>query len=184
MNDAILITELNDFIFCPVSIYFHHLYGGMDTLTYQSTDQVEGTAAHKTVDSGKYSTRKDILQGMDVYCDEFRLIGKIDTYDVSKSLLRERKKKIVRIYDGYVFQLYAQCLALREMGYAVNRIELYSIDDNKTYPIDLPENDLMMFDKFKTTIHEIREFQIKDYYQTNPEKCKRCIYEPSCDRSI
>ena len=27
MDDIILISNLNDFIFCPVSIYFHKLYG-------------------------------------------------------------------------------------------------------------------------------------------------------------
>lgn len=44
-NDEIPITELNDFIFCPASIYFHHLYEGMDTMSYQSMDQINGTAA-------------------------------------------------------------------------------------------------------------------------------------------
>lgn len=29
-DDTILITELNDFIFCPISIYFHKLYGNTD----------------------------------------------------------------------------------------------------------------------------------------------------------
>ncbi len=54
MDDAILITELNDFIFCPVSIYFHKMYNGVDRMIFQSTDQINGTAAHETVDKNDY----------------------------------------------------------------------------------------------------------------------------------
>ena len=43
MEDLILISNLNDFIFCPVSIYFHKLYGNQDNLTYQSQYQINGT---------------------------------------------------------------------------------------------------------------------------------------------
>ncbi|WP_026504237.1 type V CRISPR-associated protein Cas4 [Butyrivibrio sp. NC3005] len=71
MEDAILITELNDFIFCPVSIYFHKMYKEMDRMIYQNTDQINGTAAHKTVDDGTYSSSKDILTGLDVYCEKY-----------------------------------------------------------------------------------------------------------------
>lgn len=46
MEDLILITELNDFIFCPISIYFHHMYGNREKATYQSEYQLNGTAAH------------------------------------------------------------------------------------------------------------------------------------------
>ena len=30
MDDYILISWLNDFIFCPISIYFHQLYGNKE----------------------------------------------------------------------------------------------------------------------------------------------------------
>lgn len=36
MEDLILITQLNDFIFCPASIYFHKLYGSESKLLYQT----------------------------------------------------------------------------------------------------------------------------------------------------
>ena len=36
MEDLILISNLNDFIFCPVSIYFHKLYGNQDILIMYS----------------------------------------------------------------------------------------------------------------------------------------------------
>ena len=42
MEDLILISNLNDFIFCPVSIYFHKLYGNQDNLTYFDNVQWNG----------------------------------------------------------------------------------------------------------------------------------------------
>ena len=93
MDDAICITELNDFVFCPVSIYFHKLYGTMEKMTFQSTVQLNGSAAHKKVDEGTYSTKKNMLMGTDVYCEKYRLIGKIDLFDIDRRILRERKKK-------------------------------------------------------------------------------------------
>ena len=45
MEETILISYLNDFIFCPVSIYFHKLYGAMDKTLYQSSFQIDGTKA-------------------------------------------------------------------------------------------------------------------------------------------
>lgn len=184
MDDAILITELNDFIFCPASIYFHKLYGNMDVMLYQSSDQLNGTAAHEHVDNKTYSTRENVLMGTDVYCDEFHLIGKIDIYEKNTCTLRERKKKVNQIFDGYVFQVYAQCLALREMGYEVNKIIIYSIDDNKSYLIPLPEEDEIMYQKFVNNIENIRNFKLDTFCQTNLKKCQKCIYEPSCDRAL
>lgn len=37
------ITSLNDYIFCPASIYFHALDEGTEKLTYQSTYQINGS---------------------------------------------------------------------------------------------------------------------------------------------
>lgn len=119
MDDIISISNLNDFIFCPASIYFHKLYGSQDNLTYQSSYQINGSKAHESVDNSSYSTKKSIITALDVYSDKYKLSGKIDIYDMEKQLLIERKKHISKIYDGYVFQLYAQYYALTEMGYAV-----------------------------------------------------------------
>ena len=184
MGEEILITELNDFIFCPVSIYFHRLYGSLESLTYQSMAQINGTAAHEHVDSGTYSNEKDIIMGLDVFCEEYGLIGKIDIYNGTKHILRERKKRIRVVYDGYVFQVYAQCFALREMGYRVDAIELYSMEDHKSYKVDLPEDNEPMFRNFKKVVKEIREFKIEYFIQNNVAQCRNCIYETACDRSI
>ena len=184
MDDAIRISNLNDFIFCPVSIYFHNLYGDRSTITYQNSSQLNGSKAHEAVDKGSYSTRKDIITAMDVYCSKYNLIGKIDVYDTSNKLITERKKYIKTIYDGYVFQIYAQYFAMCEMGYEVEKLCFYSMDDNKTYPIKLPYDDTDMFHKFESTVQAIKQFSIEDFQQDNIEKCRNCIYEPACDRGL
>ena len=108
MDDIIIISHLNDFIFCPASIYFHKLYGGEDTLLYQSHYQIDGTKAHESIDSNRYSTRNSVLTSIEVYSEKYQVSGKIDIYDTDKKMLIERKKHLNKIYDGYIFQLYAQ----------------------------------------------------------------------------
>lgn len=184
MEETILISYLNDFIFCPVSIYFHKLYGNLDKNLYQSEYQINGTNAHKAIDNKTYSTRKNILQGIDIFSQEYGIEGKIDLFDINKSELVERKNKIVEIYDGYVFQLYAQYYGLTEMGYEVRKMSLYSMSDNKKYAVKLPTENLEMKAKFEKLISDIRKFNIENFKQVNKEKCKRCIYEPACDRSL
>lgn len=184
MEETILISYLNDFIFCPISIYFHKLYGNREKILYQREEQLDGTKAHETIDKGTYSTSLNILQGIEVYCEKYNIIGKIDMYNKSDKVLTEKKNVIEKIYDGYVFQLYAQYFALTEMGYDVKKIKLYSMKDNKSYEIKLPEDDNEMFEKFEKLIKDIREFDMHNYKQINKEKCRNCIYEPACDRSL
>lgn len=57
-ENPVLISHINDFIFCPVSIYFHGLDSSTDRLTLQSSYQLNGTAAHEKSDNGTYSDRK------------------------------------------------------------------------------------------------------------------------------
>ena len=78
---------------------------------------------------------------IDVYSEKYGVIGKIDMYDENKKLLVERKKHVNKIYDGYVFQLYAQYFAMLEMGYTISSLEIRSLDDNKKYKIALPNQD-------------------------------------------
>ncbi|MBO4405430.1 MAG: type V CRISPR-associated protein Cas4 [Alphaproteobacteria bacterium] len=183
-ENSILISQLNDFVFCPVSIYFHALYGNLDKTLYQGAAQIDGTHAHQAIDNKRYSSRKNVLQGIDVYSDELNIRGKIDVFDVDSGVLTERKNKIVRIYDGYVFQLYAQYYALTEMGYTVKKIRFHSMSDNKNYDIKLPSEDTEMDKKFKSVIKAMKEFNMESFHQTNIEKCRNCIYYPACDRSL
>lgn len=184
MENPIIISNINDFIFCPISIYYHQLYADIDKMIYTGEKQLNGSHIHEKVDEAGYATSSHILQGIDVYCEEFGIIGKIDLFDTKTGLLTERKNRIQTIYDGYVFQVYAQCLALREMGYTVNKIRLHSYSDNKNYDLPLPEDDVVMFEKFRKTISDIKTTDVSSFMPENSEKCSNCIYAPFCDRSL
>lgn len=184
MDDAIILSNLNDFIFCPASIYFHNLYGSQSTITYQSNDQINGTQAHKAIDENKYSSKRSIITSLEIYSEKYNIVGKIDLYDSEKKILTERKRKIKKIYDGYIFQLYAQYFAMLEMGYEVKYLHFYSMADNKTYSIPLPSDDPERFEKFEKLICDMRNFDLDSFKQQNVFKCTKCIYEPACDRSL
>ncbi|MEW6527946.1 MAG: type V CRISPR-associated protein Cas4 [Spirochaetota bacterium] len=185
MESYIPISMLNDFIFCPRSIYFHLVHGNVGQDMYHTEVQIKGKSAHESIDNKHYSTRKEILMGFEVYCEKYNILGKIDIFDIKSGKLIERKNKIVKIYDGYVFQVYAQTFALREMGYVVKQIEIYDKTHNKSYPIALPEDDESMFKKFEKVIDDINLFDLNNSeFKPNVEKCKQCIYSHLCDYEI
>ena len=184
MEGYLTLSFLNDFVFCPRSIYFHQLYGRSDERTYKQKPQIEGTFAHKAIDEKSYATSKHILQGIDIYSDEYNICGKIDIFDTKKGLLTERKKRITVIYDGYIFQLYAQYYALSEMGYEVKSMRLYSMDTNTIFAIPLPSQDTDKREAFEQLLQDISAFDIDDDFTPNPTKCANCIYSNLCDRSV
>lgn len=184
MEEIILISYLNDFIFCPASIYFHKLYGSLEKSLYNREYQINGINAHKAVDNQTYSTKQNILQGIDVYCEEFNILGKIDILDIDKKMLIERKNKVTKLYDGFIFQVFAQYYALKEMGYEVKKIRIHSMQDNKNYNIKIPSENKKMDTRFRQLINDINQFDLEKFKQENKEKCAKCIYEPSCDRSL
>jgi CRISPR-associated protein Cas4 len=153
-------------------------------MTYQNSAQINGTHAHVSVDHGTYSGNKKVLTALEVYSERYNLVGKIDMYNVDTKILTERKRKVKTIYDGYVFQIYAQYFAMTEMGYEVRKLRIQSMIDNKIYPIQLPQDDSEMLKKFEATLERIRSFDMEDFVQENVEKCKGCIYEPACDRGL
>ena len=97
-------------------------------------------------------------------------------------ILRERKKRIAKIYDGYILQLYAQYHCLVEMGYKVNKLELYSMDTNKIFDILKPEEDAVMQEKFEKVIEEMNSYSLTAPFEPNKKKCEKCIYFSLCDK--
>lgn len=91
------ISYINDFIFCPRSIYNHQMYQNRDEMLYQGEKQTEGKVAHQKIDDKEYSDKKNILQNFEVYSSNYKLFGKIDVYDIEKRFLIERKK-----YQNYL----------------------------------------------------------------------------------
>ena len=110
MNDYIPLSTLNDFIFCPYSIYLHSVYMESDEDLYKATPQTKGTLVHQGVDEKKGSTRKSDMMSLPVYCDELGISGKIDVYKQDKRLLIERKNNLKRIFRGQIYQLWGQYL--------------------------------------------------------------------------
>lgn len=184
METSIPISYLNDFIFCPRSIYFHQLYGKPKKISYQKSPQIKGLQAHKTVDNQTYSASAHILQGIEVYTDKYKIHGKIDQFDTKLGVLTEKKKLIKVIYDGYVFQIYAQYFGLKEAGHQINKLNLYSIDNNKTYIVKFPEENPDMLEKFEQTIFALHNYDLRAPFEANINKCTNCIYNNLCDQSL
>lgn len=179
MEEYLQISKINDFIFCPFSIYLHNIFENYSEKNFHRQEQTSGKISHLSIDRRRYSTRKEILQNTDVYSQKYLISGKIDTFDVEKGHLVERKYKIKKIYDGYRYQLYAQYFCLKEMGYKINKIYLYSLSDNKKYNIPLPDvNDTK---EFSDILSEIRNYKIKPNNNKNNCKCEKCVYSTLCN---
>lgn len=185
MESYITLSFLNDFIFCPRSIYFHQLYSIYNDQYYKQKVQIAGTEAHATIDTKKYSSRSTVLQGIEVFSEKYNIVGKIDVFDKLTGRLTERKKNVKVIYDGYVFQVYAQYFALKEMGYAVKNIRIHDLTQNKNFEIPLPEDDNVMFLKFEHVLNDIAGYDLfSTNFTPNISKCEKCIYSPLCDKSL
>jgi CRISPR-associated protein Cas4 len=50
IDDYIAISTLNDFIFCPYSIYLHNVYMDTDEGLYHAIPQTRGKIAHQSID--------------------------------------------------------------------------------------------------------------------------------------
>jgi CRISPR-associated exonuclease Cas4 len=183
--DYIPISYINDYIFCPRSIYNHNLYANFDEQVYQDKPQRAGKNAHKAIDNNLYSNKKDVLMNYEIYSSKYGLYGKIDVYDIKNNILTERKNNITTIYDGYVYQLYAHYFGLTEMGYNVLKMNLYDYSKNITHYISLPIDDPNMLKKFENTIKSIKSFSLlSNEFQANINKCNKCIYKQLCDKSL
>ena len=181
-EDYISISTLNDFIFCPYSIYLHNVYMESDEGLYHATPQTQGRIAHETVDEKKGSTSKDVILALPVYSEKYRLMGKIDVYKKEEKCLIERKYQLKQIYQGQIYQLWAQMLCLQEMGYEVERIAFYEISTKKSIPINVPSSvEIKGFEQF---LSSFRNYDPMQPFQPNLNKCRHCIYCSLCDKTI
>jgi len=180
MEPYIKISQLNDFIFCPKSIYFHNLYWKFNKKIYQEKEQITWTIKHKNIDEKNYSSLKKYLQSIDIFSEKYNLAWKIDIFDTEKGELIERKTRIKKIYDWYKYQVYAQYFCLKEIWYNVKKIFLHSLDDNKRYEIIIP--DKKEIEEFEKLLKDFNSFDIfEEWFSQNGEKCKKCIYSNLCD---
>lgn len=181
MHEFISISTLNDFIFCPYSIYLHNVYMAADEDLYHATPQTQGKAAHAAIDEKTYSTRKDEITGLSVYCDELGIIGKIDLFKAKDKLLIERKYQLNTIYRGQIYQLWAQYFCMVEMGYEVEKLAFYATSVNKIFPVDIPNETSKM--ELIDFIKRFKNFDPNQSISINPNKCTHCIYSNLCDKN-
>ncbi|WP_173465497.1 type V CRISPR-associated protein Cas4 [Fibrobacter sp.] len=181
MDNYILISTLNDFIFCPYSIYLHNVYMETDESIYYATPQVRGKIAHEGIDKKTYSTRKDDITSLPVFSEKYGLIGKIDLLKNKEHLLIERKYQIKQIFQGQIYQLWAQYLCLKEMGYQVEKLAFYEISTNKMIPVELPNEE--EFKKFEDFLIQFRMYDPSKKIDIIKSKCMHCIYNNLCDKT-
>lgn len=177
MENPIAISKINDFIFCPMSLYYHSIYERYNENVYHQTPQKVGKIKHENIEQGKFVTSKHIMQGTPIYCEKYNLAGKIDIYDTIKFELIERKYKVTKIYDGYRFQLYAQMFCLVEMGFRVDKMFIHSLCDNKRYEVTKPAKEELKY--FEDTLEKMTNFCPVNI-KTNSAKCQHCIYAELC----
>lgn len=180
-EDFILLSTLNDFIFCPYSIYLHNIYMETDEGLYHATPQTQGRIAHDAVDNKRSSTRRSDIMSLPVSCEELGIMGKIDIYKGAEHHLIERKYQLKHIFRGQLYQLWGECFCLREMGYEVNKVSFYEISTNTMMPQQLPgENE---WNELKTFVNQFKSFDPTSPIETNPNKCLHCIYCPLCEKT-
>lgn len=153
--------------------------GGDEELVH-AAPQTQGKAAHAAIDNKIYSSRKDEITALAVYSNELGVIGKIDLYKGKDKLLIERKYQLNTIYQGQLYQLWAQYYCMLEMGYQIDKLAFYVISTNKTIPIDLPgEKEKKELQAF---IHRFKTYDPTQTINTNTNKCVHCIYCNLCDK--
>lgn len=147
---------------------------------YYATPQTKGRLVHESVDN-KTSLNKDIILALPVISNQLGLIGKIDVYKQNEKNLVERKYSLKHIYQGQIYQLWAQYFCMVEMGYEINNISFYEISKNKTIPISLPTDkdrkELIAF------IRDFRKYDPSKPMNINKNKCSHCIYSNLCDKN-
>lgn len=182
MTDYIPLSVLNDFVFCPYSIYLHQVYMEADEDVYKAAPQTRGTVAHEPVDRKTSSTRRGELLSLPVYSDTLGIAGKIDVYKTGECRLIERKYNLKQIFRGHYYQLWGQYYCMTEMGYEVRELAFYEISSRRLIPVPLPGS--AERDEMERFVRSVRAFNpYSDPIPLNPNKCRHCIYCNLCDKT-
>lgn len=153
--------------------------GGEEELIH-ATPQTQGKAAHAAIDEKSYSSRKDEITSLSVYSNELGVIGKIDLYKGKEKLLIERKYQLNTIYQGQIYQLWAQYFCMIEMGYEIDKLAFFATSTNTTFPVQIPT------DENKRELHNFilrfKQYNPAEAINVNINKCTHCIYCNLCDK--
>lgn len=178
MDGYITFSQLNDFLFCPHSLYIHECYRPYSTALYHDQPQVAGKLAHGTIDQNNYN-KSDWITGMWLCSPSLRICGRADLFNPKTGELIERKRLIRRIYPGQLMQIWAQWFCLEEMGHPVHGLAIHSLADNSRYPLDSPTP--MQKESLRDLIDHIFAYNpSRSSPLVVPAKCASCIYSPLC----
>lgn len=181
METFLPITYLNDFVFCPYSIYLHQVFDENNEVVYSASPQQKGKSAHDHIDNVKPKNLRSVIKGAYVISNKLGVYGKLDTYYPESEKLVESKFQIKTVYRGYYYQLWAQFFSLIEMGFGVKEISLFSIKNRKSFPIKLPGK--KEFEELRAHIRKIARFDFEAEMKVNQVKCQHCIYAALCDKT-
>lgn len=178
MDGLVSFSQLNDFLFCPYSLYLHTLYNNFKSSIYHDVAQTDGTAAHVTVDQSTYK-RSGWQTGIWLCSPTYKVYGRCDLYNPTTGELVERKRTIHKLYTGHYMQVWAQAVCLQEMEHPVRKIYLHSITDNTRYFVKLPNQTIK--NQLKELVLQISRYTPpNETFSQLPAKCRQCIYAALC----
>ena len=104
-----------------------------------------------------------------------------DIFKVKEKMLIERKYQLKQIFQGQLYQLWAQMLCLKEMGYCVEKLAFYETSTKKMISVKMPSmDDLSSFESF---LSSYKDYEPMAPIFQNPNKCRHCIYCSLCDKT-
>ena len=180
MNGLIPISYLNDFLFCPYSIYLHQVYRGTEEETVKALPQKSGTSAHARMEKRK-EEEPDVLLSLPVLSEDLGLWGVIDEYNSVAEELTEYKNKLTAVFPGQKMQAYAQYFCMMESGYPVKTIRLVELVSGNVFPISIPGKEELH--GLEMLIARIRDWNPDEIVMVNTNKCRKCIYCPLCEKT-
>lgn len=152
-----------------------------DESLFHAVPQTRGKAAHETIDQKTASHSADDILALPIYSENYGLMGKIDVYRKKSKKLIERKFQLKQIFQGHIYQLWAQMFCLLEMGYEVESLAFYEISTKKEIPVALPtEEDKIQFAEFIKTFKAYNP--ATSPININKNKCQHCVYCNLCDK--
>jgi CRISPR-associated protein Cas4 len=126
------------------------------------------------------STKQSDIISLSVCSNKLRLIGKIDIYHQNTQQLIERKYQLARIYQGQIYQLWAQYFCMIEMGYSIKSLAFYEMSKNRMISIGLPGNN--EYNTLLNFVDSYRSFNPSLDIPVNQNKCSHCVYCNLCDK--
>lgn len=148
---------------------------------YHASPQTKGKLSHEPVDTKTSSNRKEDIFALPVFSEELGVMGKIDVYKKKQKKLIERKYQLKHIFQGQIYQLWAQFFCMVEMGYEVEEIAFYEISTKRIIPISVPSETEKK--ELKAFVDSFRNYDPSAPLQVNLNKCIHCIYCNLCDKT-